>query len=126
MHALPASAVAQASPYRHIRPEYLNNSLPYVLQLLALMHRGAAYSPCQVTRGTSIHGLSGTEDARESPFGCTRPEKANRFILHVAEYVMHSQLLDSDASRSLHASAYTKASHATADSPTQDVDAWPG
>ena len=89
MHALPASVGAQASPYRHIRPVHLQNSLPYVLQFLAL-----------------IHGLSGTENARESPFGCTRPEKANRFILHVAEYVMHSQLLDSDASRSLHASAY--------------------
>ena len=51
MHALPASVGAQASPYRYIRPEHLNNSLPYVLQLLALMHRGAASSPYQVTRG---------------------------------------------------------------------------
>ena len=63
-------------------------------------HRCAACSPYQVTGGggggASIHGLSGTEDVRASPFGCIRPEKVNRFMLHVAAYVMHSQLLGSD------------------------------
>ena len=45
IHALRDSAGVQASPYRHIRPEHLNNSLPYVPQLQALMHRGVARSP---------------------------------------------------------------------------------
>ena len=101
IHALLGSAGAQASSYRHIRPEHLNNSLPYVSKLEAMPHRCAACSPYQVNGGASIHGLSGTEDVRASPFGCIRPEKVNRFMLHVAAYVMHSQLLGSDASRSL-------------------------
>ena len=87
IHALLGSAGAQASSYRHIRPEHLNNSLPYVSKLEAMSHRCAACSPYQVTGvGASIHGLSGTEDVRASPFVCIRPEKVNRFVLHVAAY----------------------------------------
>ena len=66
-----------------------------------IVYRGAACSPYQVTRRTSIHGLSGTEGAQASPFGCISLEKVNGFMLHVAAYAMHSQLLGSDASRSL-------------------------
>ena len=109
MHAPPPSVGAQALLYRDIRPVHLQNSLPYVLQLRALMHRGAACSPYQGTRETSIHGLPGTDDTQVSPFECTRPEKVNCFILHVAEYVMHSQLQDSDVLRSLHCSASQEA-----------------
>ena len=57
--------------------------------------------PIRLQGWTSIHGLSGTEDAQTSPFGCISLEKVNRFMLHVAAYAMHSQLLGSDGSRSL-------------------------
>ena len=50
-HALLDSAGAQASSYRHIRPEHLNNSLPYVSKLEAMPHRCAACSPYQVNGG---------------------------------------------------------------------------
>ena len=70
-----------------------------------------------VDRGASIHGLIGTEDARAFPFGCSRPEKVNGFMLHVAAYVMHSLLLGSDASQSLPCLASQE--------PRVAVDAWP-
>ena len=118
IHALLGSAGAQASSYRHIRPEHLNNSLPYVSKHEAMPHRCmCSLFTLSGDGGASIHGLSGTEDVRASPFGCIRPEMVNRFMLHVAAHVMHSQLLGSDASRSLPCLASQEA--------RVDVDAWP-
>ena len=81
-------------------------------------HRCAAFSPYQVNGGASIHGLSGTEDVRASPFGCIRPEKVNRFMLHVAAYVMHSQLLGSDI-------CIAEFALFSLSGARVDVDAWP-
>ena len=64
-----------------------------------------------------IHGLLGTDDTQALPFECTRPEKGSHFMLHVAACVMHSQLLGSDASRSLPCPASQEA--------RVDVDVWP-
>ena len=67
IHALLGSAGAQASSFRHIRPEHLNNSLPYVSKLEALPHRCmCSLFTLSGDGGASIHGLSGTEDVRAS------------------------------------------------------------
>ena len=40
-----------------------------------------------------MHGLLGTDCTQASLCGCTRPESVTRFVLHVAAFVMHCQLL---------------------------------
>ena len=56
-------------------------------------------------------------DAQASPSGCTRPERVNRSMLHVAAYVMHF----SSSRATMHRGA--------AYSPSQEarghVNAWP-
>ena len=39
-----------------------------------------------------MHDLGSTVCTQASLCGCTRPERANRLILHIAAYVMHCQL----------------------------------
>ena len=46
-----------------------------------------------------MHGLFGTDSTQALLCGCTRPERANRFMLHMAAYVMHCQLPNTKASR---------------------------
>ena len=45
-----------------------------------------------------MHDLGSTVCAQASLCGCTRPERANPFMLHIAAYVMHCQLPDTKAS----------------------------
>ena len=63
-----------------------------------------------------MHDLGSTDCTQASLCGCTRPERANRFILHIAVYVLHCQLPNS------------KASHGAACSASQEargqIDAW--
>ena len=44
-----------------------------------------------------MQGLFGTDSTQASSFGCIRPGSVNRFMLHVAAYVVHCQLPGSDA-----------------------------
>ena len=46
-----------------------------------------------------MHDLGSTVCTQASLCGCTRPERANRSILHIAVYVFHCQLPNSKASR---------------------------
>ena len=46
-----------------------------------------------------MHDLCSTDCTQASLCGCTRPERANRLMLHLSAYVMHCQLLNSKASR---------------------------
>ena len=46
-----------------------------------------------------MHDLGSTVWTQASLCGCTRPERANRLILHIAVYVMHCQLPNTKASR---------------------------
>ena len=45
-----------------------------------------------------MHDLGSTDCTQASLCGCTRPERANRFMLHIAAYVMHCQLPNTKAS----------------------------
>ena len=45
-----------------------------------------------------MHDLCSTDCTQASLCGCTRPERANRLMLHLSAYVMHCQLLNSKAS----------------------------
>ena len=46
-----------------------------------------------------MHDLGSTVCTQASLCGCTKPERANRLILHIAVYVMHCQLPNIKASR---------------------------
>ena len=46
-----------------------------------------------------MHDLASTVCMQASLCGCTRPERANRLMLHLSAYVMHCQLPNSKASR---------------------------
>ena len=46
-----------------------------------------------------MHDLGSTDCTQASLCGCTRPERANRLILHIAVSVLHCQLPNSKASR---------------------------
>ena len=46
-----------------------------------------------------MHDLGCTDCTQASLCGCTRPERANRFMLHIAVYVVHCQLPNTQASR---------------------------
>ena len=46
-----------------------------------------------------MHDLGSTVCTQASLCGCTRPERANRLMLHLSAYVMHCQLPNSKASR---------------------------
>ena len=46
-----------------------------------------------------MHDLGSTVRMQASLCGCTRPERANRQILHIAAYVLHCQVPNSNASR---------------------------
>ena len=46
-----------------------------------------------------MHDLGSTVCTQASLCGCTRLERANRLILHIAVYVFHCQLPNSKASR---------------------------
>ena len=46
-----------------------------------------------------MHDLGSTVCTQASLCGCTRPERANRLMLHLYAYVMHFQLSNSKASR---------------------------
>ena len=46
-----------------------------------------------------MHDLGSTVCTQASLCGCTRPERANRVMLHLSAYVMHCQLPNSKASR---------------------------
>ena len=47
-----------------------------------------------------MHGLVSTDCTQPSLCGCTRPGRANRFMLHIAAYyVMHCQLPNTKVSR---------------------------
>ena len=46
-----------------------------------------------------MHDLGSTVCTQASLCGCTRPERANRLMLHLDAYVMHCQLPNSKASR---------------------------
>ena len=46
-----------------------------------------------------MHDLASTVCTQASLCGCTRPERANRLVLHLSAYVMHCQLPNSKASR---------------------------
>ena len=56
-------------------------------------------------------------DAQALPLGCTRPERVNRYMLHVAAYVMHCS------------SSWAAMHRGAAYSPSQEarghLDAWP-
>ena len=56
-----------------------------------------------------MHDLGSTVRTQASLCGCTRPERANRLILHVAVYVLHCQLPNSKASRGAACSASQEA-----------------
>ena len=56
-----------------------------------------------------MHGLFGTDSTQALLCGCTRPERANRFMLHMAAYVMHCQLPNTKAS---HGAAYSASQEA--------------
>ena len=64
-----------------------------------------------------MHDLGSTDCTQATLCGCTRPERANGFMLHVAAYVMHC----SSSRTAMHCGA--------ACSPSQvargHVDAWP-
>ena len=45
-----------------------------------------------------MHDLGSTDCTQASLCGCTRPERANRLILHIAVNVLHCQLPNSKAS----------------------------
>ena len=46
-----------------------------------------------------MHDLASTVCTQASLCGCTRPERANRLMLHLSAHVMHYQLPNSKASR---------------------------
>ena len=46
-----------------------------------------------------MHDLGSTVCTQASLCGCTRPERANRLMLHLSAYVMHCQLPNSKATR---------------------------
>ena len=46
-----------------------------------------------------MHDPDSTDCTQALLCGCTRPERANRFMLHMAAYVMHCQLPNTKASR---------------------------
>ena len=46
-----------------------------------------------------MHDLGSTFCTQASLCGCTRPERANRLMVHLSAYVMHCQPANSKASR---------------------------
>ena len=46
-----------------------------------------------------MHDLGSKVCTQASLCGCTRPERANRLMLHLSAYVIHCQLPNSNASR---------------------------
>ena len=46
-----------------------------------------------------MYDLGSTDCTQASLCGCTRPKRANRFILHITVYVLHCQLPNCKASR---------------------------
>ena len=65
--------------------------------------------PLRRQGGTLMHDLGSTDCTQASLCGCTRPERANRFMLHIAAYVMHCQLPDTKGS---HGAAYSASQEA--------------
>ena len=59
-----------------------------------------------------MHDLGCTDCTQASLCGCTRPERANRFMLHIAVYVVHCQLPGTKAS---HCAAYSASQEARGD-----------
>ena len=126
MHGLLGTDCTQASSFGCISPE----GLSYCLGV-----RGALPAPRhQSTSCCSLLGLSGgkgthrcahdlgstvSTQAPASLCGCTRPERANRLMLHLAVYVMHCQ----------HPNTKLKATHGAACSLSLlargHADAWP-
>ena len=56
-----------------------------------------------------MHDPGSTDCTQALLCGCTRPERANRFMLHMAAYVMHCQLPNTKAS---HGAAYSASQEA--------------
>ena len=55
--------------------------------------------PHRMPGDTLMHDLGSTVCTEASLCGCTRPDRANRLMLHLSAYVMHCQLPNSKASR---------------------------
>ena len=102
MHGLLGTDCTQASSFRCISPEGSSYCLGVRGVLPAPRHqKHRLVHPVRPPRrqgDTQMHDLDSTVCTQASLCGCTRPERANCLILHIAVYVLHCQIPNSKAS----------------------------